>query len=207
MKTPLLELRLGTVICCLLLATGCSSPPTRFYVLSAVSDSVAAVTAQADRDVAVGVGPVELPEYLDRPQIVTRSGQNALNLAEFDNWAEPLKDNATQVLAENLAVLLPSRRIVTYPWKRATPVDMQLVAKITRFDHAEDGETVLSTRWRLLSGDGSKELLARESRYLERPAGGSYGATVAAMSRALAQFSRDVAGAIRSERSESRRSP
>ncbi|MBS1212422.1 MAG: putative lipoprotein [Proteobacteria bacterium] len=207
MKRSLLELRLAIVGFCLLLTAGCSSPPTRFYVLSALPDSAPAATAVAGRDVAVGVGPLQLPDYLDRPQIVTRSGQNALDLAEFDNWAEPLEDNATQVLAENLAVLLPSRRIATYPWKRSTPIDIQVVAKVTRFEHAEEGETVLSTRWRLLSADGAKELLSRESRYRERPAGDSYGATVAAMSRALAQFSRDVAGAIRSQASGSLPSP
>ncbi|HUL11014.1 MAG TPA: PqiC family protein [Methylococcaceae bacterium] len=180
---------------CLLLVTGCSSPPTRFYVLSTLPDA-ASIPSGAGKDVAVGVGPLELPDYLDRPQIVTRSGQNELNLAEFDNWAEPLKDNATQVLAENLAVLLPSKKIATYPWKRSTPIDFQVAVKVTRFDHTQGGETVLSTRWSILSGDGGKELVSRESRYRERPSGDSYNATVAAMNRALALFSRDVADAI-----------
>jgi uncharacterized lipoprotein YmbA len=71
--------------------------------------------------------------------------------------------------------------------------------KITRFDHTEGGETVLQARWNILNGDGSKELLARETRYVERPDGVGYAATVAAMNRALAQFSRDVANTINSE--------
>ena len=196
MKTSRSGLTFVLISACSLLTTGCSSPPTRFYVLSTLPDS-APVSMGTSPEPAVGVGPVELPDYLDRPQIVTRSGQNELNLAEFDNWAEPLKDNATQVLAENLAVLLPSKKIATYPWKRSTPVDVQVAVKITRFDHAEGGDTVLSARWSVLSGDGGKELFARESRYRERPSGDSYPATVAAMNRALAQFSRDVADAIK----------
>lgn len=195
MKRSLWGLAVVLMNTCLLLSSGCSSPPTRFYVLSTLTDS-SPISPGADRDVAVGVGPLELPDYLDRPQIVTRSGQNELNLAEFDKWAESLKDNATQVLAENLAVLLPSKKISTYPWKRSTPIDFQVNVKVTRFDHTINGETVLSTRWRILSGDGGKELFSRESRYTERPSGKGYDATVAAMNRALAQFSRDVAGAI-----------
>jgi len=183
----------------LFMLAGCGgSAPTRFYVLSILPQS-AQLAANAGRNLAVGVGPVELPEYLDIPQIVTRTGQNELNLADFDKWGEPLKDNANQVLAENLAVLLPSKKVHTYPWKRSSTLDYQVVVKITRFDHTEGGETVLHTRWNILSGDGNREILSRETRYVERPDGTGYPATVASMNRALAQFSRDVANTINNE--------
>jgi len=175
--------------------TGCaSSPSPKFYVLAPLSTER---PVDAGADIAVGLGPVELPDYLDRPQIVTRSGQNELNLAEFERWGESLKDNTTQVLAENLAVLLPSKKISTYPWKRSTALAYQITAKITRFDHTEGGETVLAARWSLLNGEGV-ELLSRESHFVESPAGDSYPATVAAMNRALGQFSRELANAIHS---------
>ena len=184
---------------CVSMLSACgSSAPTRYYVLSILPQSTQQAV-NAGRNLAVGVGPVELPEYLDISQIVTRTGQNELNLAEFDKWGEPLKDNANQVLAENLAVLLPSKKVLTYPWKRSSPLDYQVAVKITRFDHTEGGETVLHTRWNILSGDGNRELLSRETRYVERPDGIGYPATVAAMNRALAQFSRDVANTINNE--------
>ena len=179
-----------------LLLSGCSSPEPRFYVLSGVPAPTRQIPGRG-QDIAVGVGPVEFPDYLDRPQIVTRTGQNELQIADFDRWAEPLKHNATQVLAENLAVLLPSKKVVTYPWRRATPVDYQLIVKVIRFDRAEGGDSTLSTRWAVMTGDGKSELLNRESRYTERPAGASYGATVAAMNQTLARFSRDVAVAVK----------
>lgn len=193
MNSALPKLALVLLNAWLLLAAGCSSPPTRFFVLA---PSPGAQPLGVGQDVAVGVGPVEFPEYLDRPQIVTRTGEHELNLADFDRWAEPLKDNATQVLAENLAVLLPSHKIATYPWKRSTPIDYQLAAKVTRFDQTEGGEAVLNVRWRLLNSDGGTELFARESLYAERPSGTTVDATVAAMNRCLARFSREIAGAI-----------
>ncbi|AAU90523.1 putative lipoprotein [Methylococcus capsulatus str. Bath] len=192
MRSTFLTASLGA-----LLLTGCgTSPDTRFYVLSAVQEPARALAGQ-EREIALGVGPVELPEYLDRPQIVTRRDPNELQLAEFDKWAESLKDGVTQVLAENLATRLPSRKVVTYPWKRSAQVDYQLVVKVTRFE-GSGGEAVLSVRWSVSSGDGKTELLVRESRYAEPAAGTDYRATVAAMNRALARFSRDVAEAVRS---------
>lgn len=177
---------------CLALIGGCGSSPTpKFYVLSPLPRQVVGT----EEDLAVGVGPLELPDYLDRPQIVTRSGRNELNLAEFDRWGEPLRENTAQVLAENLAALLPSKKVSVFPWKRSAQVQYQLVAKITRFDRGEGGEAVLAVRWAVLGADG-KDLLSRESRYAESPAGDGYAATVAAMERALAQFSREAAGAI-----------
>ncbi len=95
-------------------------------------------------------------------------------------------------------MLLPSKRVSAYPWRRSTPIDYQVVVKINRFDHTTGGETVLNARWSILGSDG-KELVSRESRYLERQTDEDYANTVAAMNRALAQFSRDVAGAITSQ--------
>lgn len=170
--------------------TGCaSSESVRYYVLSATP---AGPSGAAVRDIPVGVGPVEFPEYLDRPQIMTRTSQNELSMADFDRWAESLKDNTIRVLAENLATLLPSQRVVTYPWKRATPVDYQVTVQVSRFDRLEQGESVLAVRWRVLDGGGG-ELLSRTSTYRETPTGSDYAATVAAMNRNLEAFSRDVA--------------
>lgn len=191
--------RLLMVVCAILIGgllalTGCAgSEPVHYYVLSASNE--VPVRSAALRDVAIGVGPVEMPEYLDRPQIVTRTSQNALNMAEFDRWAESLKDNTIRVLAENLATLLPSQRVSVYPWKRTTPIDYQLMVQITRFDRQEQGESVLAARWRVLDSGGA-ELLAQTSTYREIPSGPEYAATVAAMNRNLEAFSRDVASRI-----------
>lgn len=178
----------------LLALTGCAgSEPVHYYVLSASSE--APTNSMVARNIAVGVGPVEMPEYLDRPQIVTRTSQNELSMAEFDRWAESLEDNTIRVLAENLTVLLPSQRVSVYPWKRTTPIDYQLMVQVTRFDRQEQGESVLTARWRVLDSSGG-ELLAQTSTYRELPTGPEYAATVAAMNRNLEAFSRDVASRI-----------
>ena len=91
------------------------------------------------RGVALGIGPVALPDYLDRPEIVTRSSGNELSLADFDQWAGRLEDNFTRVLAENLSSILETDRVSLYPWKSSTPVDFQVTVEVSRFERAANG--------------------------------------------------------------------
>jgi uncharacterized protein len=180
----------------ILLLGGCSSPDARFYVLTDTATPAQPPADTATGIAAIGIGPVELPEYLDRPQIVTRTDQNELQLAEFDKWAAPLKDNVIQVLAQNLGAFSPGNKVTVYPWKRATPLDYQVTIKITRFDRTVDGDSVLNAHWAVLTGDGGKELAAHDARYTERPAGAGSRATVAAMNRSLERFSQDIANTL-----------
>ena len=180
-------MRSPIVLClALLLLAGCgSTPPTKFYGLAPVSAPKAARNAAAEGQLVLGIGPVELPKTLDRPQIVTRRGQNEFYLAEFDHWAEPLEDNVPQVLSENLAVLVPAKRTVIYPWDRSAEVDYQVVVKVLRFDRSQGGDAVLKVRWGLKSPTNENELLARDTSYAKRPAGEDTKATVEAMNFVL----------------------
>ena len=116
----------------LLLQTGCArSKPARYYLLSALSP-VAGLNE--DRGVSLGVGPIEFPKYLDRPQIVTRESHSRLDFGEFDRWAEPLDENFARVLSENLAELLSTDDVVEFPWTRSTRIDYQIIVTVNRFD-------------------------------------------------------------------------
>jgi uncharacterized lipoprotein YmbA len=173
---------------------GCATtPPSRFYILSAVS----ADTAAPPSGPAIGVGPVELPRYLDRPQIAVRSGANELLYNETHRWAEELKDNLTDVLAENLARLVPTDRVTVFPWGRMTTIDYQVVAEISRFDADTSGNVALFANWKIYR-EQSREVVAQKTTVFTEPVGGDdYTEIVAAQSRALAALSREIAGAIR----------
>ncbi len=132
----------------LLLAAGCAgSKPSRFYMLSPVSGGPEGrAPASECRDLAIGVGPVDFPEYLDRPQIVTRTGEDILKLAEHDRWAEPLDRNFTRVLAENLSVLLATDRVYIFPWSRSVQVTHRVSVHVSRFDQGTCGAEVFLHR-------------------------------------------------------------
>ena len=196
------DLRLGALLlgATLVWGGGClggASAPARFYTLvpMAVPPTEANPIA-AGRGPAIGVGPVTLPGYLDRRQIVTRRGRDEIELGEFDLWSEPLKDGAARVLGENLAILLRTDRVALLPWRGSHPVRYQVAVDVARFEGAAGADVTLEARWRILGGDG-KELALRRSTVTEGVGAPGYGALVAAMSRALGALSRDIATAIR----------
>ena len=174
---------------------GCaSSPPTRFYVLPSLTGAETAPPA-AQRDLIIGVGPVTLHPYLDRPQIVTRASQARLILGEFDQWGAPLRDSVTRSLAENLALLVSTDRVVLYPWSRTTVPDYQVTVEVLQFDAGPGGEVILAARWQILNTD-EKVLVMRTSRLTAAAGGHEYEATVMAMGRTLDALSRDIATAL-----------
>jgi uncharacterized lipoprotein YmbA len=196
MPQPQLQL-LGVIV--IIFLAGCAgSEITRFYLLTPIP--VAETASQAagiQQPMTLGIRSVELPPYLDRPQIVTRTGPHEINLAELNHWAEPLQDNATRVLVENLAALIPSDWMVSYPWTGQIPVDYQVAVKVIRFDLTAAEDSVLIARWRILGKDGNDIISERKSIYRIRPDGSDYPAIVSAMNQTLADFSREIAEAIR----------
>jgi uncharacterized lipoprotein YmbA len=136
-------------------------------------------------------------KYLDRPQIVQRIGSNELKLAETHRWAEPLRNNFTQVLAENLSLMIPTRQTTLFPWTRSTRIDYQVQVIVNRFDADTNGNAVLSASWKVLRKDPDEVLAMEKSTYTEAASGTDYDAIVTAQSRALAALSLEIAKVIR----------
>jgi uncharacterized lipoprotein YmbA len=151
-----------------------------------------------ERCLAIGIGPVTLPQYLERPQIVTRLSSNEMKLADFDQWAEPLKDNFTRVMAENLSAMLCADAMAIFPWTGSTPVDYQIQVEVIRLDGTLGGEVVMTARWAIMGEDSRKLLYTTTSSYRAPVADSDdYTPFVAAQSRLVEKFSQDVAEAIR----------
>ncbi|WP_428560539.1 MAG: PqiC family protein [Solidesulfovibrio sp. DCME] len=180
----------------LLLLAGCGkSAPTHFYSLSS------APAAQKDQApsgpcLSVGVGPVDFPAYLDRSQIVTRTGANRMQLAEFDQWIETPRENFQRILTENLAGLVCAKPLVTYPWPTGGHPDRQVVIQVARFDGVLGQDAVLRASWSVLDTDG-KNLAWRSNEYRQAAGGPDYDSLAAAQSRLVEQFAKDVADSLR----------
>src|SRR5713101_3163952 len=117
--------RLRHLTCALLVGlaglVGCSPlaprpDRTQYFILSPLGDNEASGAAQQPTtgkgDLAVGVGPVKFPGYLKRPEVVTRAAANRLEVSDQKRWGEPLDKNFESVLAQNLAQILGTQRIV-----------------------------------------------------------------------------------------------
>ena len=196
----LTKITLGIVVLAagmLVLQTGCAkSKPSRFYLLSPLP----AGDTAANRDLAVGIGPLKFPDYLLRPQIATHANANQLDYAEYDRWAEPLDENFARVLAGNLVRLIPTERVYIYPWLETLPVHYQLLVGVRSFGQTEDGRIELTVSWSIMDDASRQHLLKRRSTF-SRPAPSAdpmdYASVAAGMSELVGEFSREVAQALR----------
>lgn len=194
-------IRLVTLACVALgsLLGGClpaiQNEPIRFYLLR---PGLNTETQIGGSKISVGVGPVDMPPYLDRPQIVTHTAGNELDINEFNRWAEPLHDNFTRVLANDLGLLLGSDEVFVFPWGASVSPEYQVKVEVTTFIGQLGGEGLLVARWSLIGDNGVKMLLARRSQLRAAASSGSYEALVTAMNETLTALSREIADAIRS---------
>ena len=108
----------GMTIMTLLLAGCGTSPPAKFYTLTpVVAQRPQEKVVHTEKNMPVGIGPIEIPDYLDRPEIVTRAEQNQLILSEFNLWGGALKADINRVLLENISSLLAGDGIPIITWK------------------------------------------------------------------------------------------
>lgn len=189
-------IRTGMFIGCLAVATaGCSrSPRVTFYTLEPVAQ--VGNTAATTLFPAVTVGPVTLPEVVDRPQLVLRVAANRVNILETHRWAEPLKSEIPRAIAENLRRLLGSSRVSSYLQHAGTDAEFRVLVDIERFEASPEGVVTVEVAWSLRRVAGGTPRNGR-SQVRESVGDGGYESLVAAYGRALLAVSRDLAGAIR----------
>jgi uncharacterized lipoprotein YmbA len=186
----------------LLVVLGCTgtTQKARFYKLNSLTGPEStATTNETGRGVAVGIGPIKFPDHLDRPEIVTRTSNNALQLAEFDRWAGSLEKDFSRILAENLSILLSTDYIFMFPFTQATPIDYRVAVEVVRFDGHLGKNATLIARWSVLE-EGEKKALksVRRSSITKATDGNSYEAMAAALSRTVEEFSREITSTIQS---------
>jgi uncharacterized lipoprotein YmbA len=182
---------------CTVLGEG-TQQPTQNYVLNSLHSEESQPPAVADmRDIGILVGPVSMALYLDRSDIVIRDSENQIRLADFSQWAGPLQENFSRVLAENLSVLLATDRVGIFPGTRAMSFDFNVTVNVTRFDGNPGDKADLRARWSILDKNREKVLYEKHT-VLSRPTeNDSLVALIAAESRTLADLSREIAEAIK----------
>ena len=182
------------------LGTG-TQKPTDYYLLQPINSAMEKQGAAAGEGTVLGIGPVRVQEYLNRPQIVTRSSTSEIKLHDFHYWGEPLSTNFTVVLAQNLSALLSTDQIFIFPYrnKQNLPLQYQVVVDVIRFDGEPGVKASLLVQYYILQfqEDGMKELVTRQPSFSKPLADDSFETLVAAMSELVADLSREIAGEIK----------
>ncbi len=174
--------------------TGCANftpkeDSSRYFALRATSST----RIEASKT-ALSVGPLTLPAYLDRKEIVTAGGSNDLKIAEFQIWGESLDSAITRVVAENISQLLDNPAVAPFP-DVVINEDYKTVILVRRFEMGVDHKVHLDASYTLKPALGSDR--APQSRFYKtsvdvlRPE--RYDEIVAAMSLALGELSEAIA--------------
>jgi len=173
----------------------CGGSPVResFYTLSSAE---APATAVRSASPAIFVGPVTVPEAVDRNQMVLRTGANQVEISEEHRWAEPLKDAIPRVIGETLSRELGTSRVLTSRSGAALPVDYRVAIEIQRFDSSLDEGATVDALWTITTVQGGARRSGR-TRVTEPAAARDPAALAAAHSRALERVAREIAAALR----------
>lgn len=191
-KTSLLVLFIAVLL------AGCSSaPPVEFYTLSPINGTTEkAKIADADQTISIGVGPVEIPNILDRPQIVSRIGPNKLKIDEFHRWAGRLEEDFARVLAQNISLLLATDQVAVYPWATGFKPRYQVALDIRYFEGRWGQDVLLEVFWRVIEPQKQTTLLAKKSVIKEPFSAKDYETLISTKSRAVATLGRTIAREI-----------
>ncbi len=197
---------LAALAVCAAFAGCATSPPPVYYTLDDAALSAlpgaAASGASMRPTPTVVVLPAELPEALDRPQLVARQSDNRLDISERRRWAAPLRREIPRVVAEELGRRLGSSGVVALPHVPDAPLpDYRLTLSIARLDAIPGQGVRLDAHWRLQARDGTvrngrsafDEPLAASEAHKDETGEAPYVALVAAHSRALRRLAGDIA--------------
>ena len=197
----------GTVlIIAFIILGGClgkgTQKATRFYLLQPIPGISSGERASVEGEgVMLAIGPVRVRQYLNRPEIVTRTQENKIMLHDFHSWGEPLDKNFTAVLGGNLSNLLSTDRIVFFPWRRRPNFDYQIIVDVMRFDGDLGEEALLIVHykiWAVGESEGEERRIGIwKSSFSRQTRDDSYEALVSAMSELVGDFSREIAEKIK----------
>ncbi|MEY3808225.1 MAG: hypothetical protein RI893_1201 [Pseudomonadota bacterium] len=176
--------------------SGClSMPPTQFYVLEPLSEQISLATT-TEKKRSIGIGPITIPALLERKQLVTRLPDNTVTIAEFHQWASPLKDNIAQVLTYNLATLQTGDLFRTYPWSAYGTVNYRIIIDIIKFDiHPNQNVNFVAT-WAIMH-EKTHALVSHGRSKIDQPLNdSSYTSVVKVLSKILGDFSQELSLAL-----------
>jgi uncharacterized lipoprotein YmbA len=175
-----------------LLASGCASPPSSFFTLSAANSPSAPPS-----DLAIAVGPVSVPATVDRPEIVVATGPNQVRIDEYNRWAAPLKSEIARTVAENLVLMLGTDRVTQAAQTASSGARYRALIEVQRLE-AMPGESVAFEAVWVVRRTGDAKSLSGRTRVREPLRESGYGAVAAALSQAVGRLSQEIADAVRS---------
>jgi uncharacterized protein len=176
---------------------------SKFYLLTPTADTAAPATGTAPStsgNFTLGLGPIKLPPYLDRPEIVTRMAPNRLELSKEDRWGESVQNGFTSAMQRDLATQAGAV-VIVFPWYNTVHIDMQVQIDVYRFETDAQGTATLSAKWTILDTTGKNILYTVVSNLTQPSKPGDNTESAAALSRTIGDLSNQIANMLQQLRS------
>ena len=188
----------AAAVAALLVLSGCfgGSDPS-FYTLSAAAPSAGEPIASRP-ELGLVVGPVEIPRYLDRPELVMRDGSHRLIVSDDHRWAGSLRTDVTRVIADDLGQLFGTARVTMYPSEPRFPATYRVLLDVREFEGEPSAKVSLRARWTITSYADGRALAVEESAIEQPVASESAANVVAAQASAVGELARRIATRIAS---------
>src|SRR5579863_9425461 len=176
---------------------------SKFYLLTPTADTptTPASAQSTSGDFVIGLGPIKLPPYLDRPEIVTRMAPNRLELSKEDRWGESLQNGFTTAMSRDLAAQTSGAQVILFPWYNTVHIDMQVQIDVYRFETDGSGTATLSAKWTILDSSGKNILYTVESHLTQPSKPGDMTDAAAALSKTIGDLSGQIANMVQQLRS------
>ena len=187
---------LSTTLILALFTTACSVlKPVKDTSVFHLLDSAVPARQITANSPSIAISRPSLPSYLDRQQLVNRSGDGQLQMNSYHLWSEPLDSAIARVTATNLARLTNSLNI--QPIEAFVTLDYQslLEIRVSRFEPDASGYLIFECTWKLqpVSGRLANTRSFRTQVPLVPTADTKdLGPRIIAMNEALARLAREV---------------
>ena len=174
----------------LILSCAKSSKPVEYYMLDASVGIDNNQTLKGDEGPMIGLGPIRLPEYLDRFQMVVAVSENKYKLIDGHRWAEKLDQNISLALFKTLPTQLGTDRMIRYPWPQRPGVDFQVKIDILELNIDQDGQSQLVAQWSIKSKD--ETILNKRSTFTAQASTTDIDKMVQAQSECLTKLGQEI---------------
>ena len=174
----------------LILSCAKSSKPVEYYMLDASVGIDNNQTLKSDEGPMIGLGPIRLPEYLDRFQMVVAVSENKYKLIDGHRWAEKLDQNISLALFKTLPSQLGTDRMIRYPWPQRPGVDFQVKIDILELNIDQDGRSKLIAQWSIKSKD--EIILNKRSTFIAQASTTDIDKMVQAQSECLTKLGQEI---------------
>ncbi|MCK9615034.1 MAG: PqiC family protein [Candidatus Omnitrophica bacterium] len=170
-----------------------NSPNPRFYTLYTPDKEKPNQEFNIPDNTIIGIGPLRIPEYLNRPQIVTNNKDKTVIFDEFNRWAESLDFALARLINNNLTLMLKDASFQMFPWDFAIAVKYQVIADVIQLENNLNQDLLFAIQWSIIDLEKKRAVFTKRSEFRQDIYPHNYYGFTQALSEATLSLSKEIA--------------